>query len=1090
MVSVLFADLVGFTTFSESRDPEEVREMLTRYFERSREIVERFRGTVDKFIGDAVMAWWGAVEAREDDAERAVRAAFELVDMVAKLGSEIGVPDLALRAGVLTGETSVGPGGNQQGLVVGDLVNTASRLQSIAEAGTVVVGESTRNLVVGAVEFEALGEQRVKGKEIPVKPFRALRVVAQRGGRGRAEGLEPPFTGRQDELRLLKDQLHAAGREQRGRLVSIVGEGGIGKSRLAWEVLKYIDGIAEPIYWHQGRSPAYGDGITFWSIGEMIRGRAGIAAETDDRAKSRMKLRTAVAEYLPSEDERRWVEPRLAGLLGLDEMPPGDRDELFAAIRTFFQRVADRGTAVMVFEDLHWADDGVLEFITDLVERSTRHPILVVTLSRPELLDRHPGWGSGRRNTLSMHLAPLPDDQMAELVTGMVPGIPAAAVEAIVGRAAGVPLYAVEFVRMLLAGGDLVRQGDTFALTSDLSDLAVPDSLAAVIGARLDRLGPDDRALVQDAAVLGQSFTLQGLAAIRGTEPATLEEPLRALARQELFELDDNPRSSERGQYRFVQSLIREVAYGRLSRADRHARHLRVAEYFARLDDPELAGIVASHFLSAHETAPPGTEDLLERGRTALVDAAHRAADLQASAQALALYRQALQLTKDPAGQAPILIDAADAAGWAGEVEESLDLARRAIAATETTGDAEGRLRAYTAMASTLDSFSRADEAVAVLRPVFGGVETFDTHDRVRLGLEMSRAHMLNGESEESVEVADQVLPAAERLAPAKDVIDGIISKATALGNLGRVLEAEAALAGAVALADEHGLQPQAIRGLNNLAVIQAAVDPRASLRTGEELFRRSLRFGGIPWVERARRDQADQLSFSGRYDEARGMLDELDLERVTPKLREDVRALRLVIEGDCGSSSDVGQRLRDEVESWGPIGDPQSRQQANWYLAQSYLFERDWDRVFELAIDNWFPWVAEAALIAAVRGRDRDRVHRALEAIWGVVTPTGRLGTAIGRLGNGAAMVLDGDRARGIELLALGLEMHANIGWPQHTADWQTAFAALVGLEHPAALVAANAARDWLREAGAHGLEQVWADGLPGEIPVAERVG
>ncbi|MEX2419193.1 MAG: adenylate/guanylate cyclase domain-containing protein, partial [Acidimicrobiia bacterium] len=437
MVTVLFADLVGFTPLTAARDPEEVREMLSVYFERSQEIVERFRGTVEKFIGDAVMAWWGAVEAREDDAERAVRAGLELVDMVSNLGSELGLPDLALRAGVLTGEAAVGNGNGNQGVVVGDMVNTASRLQSIAEPGTVVVGESTRNLVAEAIEFRSLGEHQVKGKDQPIAAYQALCVIAQRGGRGRSEGIEPPFTGRVEEMRLIKDQLHATGREQRGRLVSIVGDPGIGKSRLSWELQKYIDGIADPIYWHQGRSPSYGEGIAFWSVGEMVRSRAGIAADSDDKAKSRVKLRTAVAEYVPSEEERAWVEPRLAALIGLDEMPPGDRNELFAALRTFFYRVSERGTVVMMFDDFQRADVAVHEFITELVDRANRHPVLVVTLARTDLLERYSGWGSGRRNTVAVHLAPLTDDEMGRLIAGMVPGIPDHAVEAIVERAAG-----------------------------------------------------------------------------------------------------------------------------------------------------------------------------------------------------------------------------------------------------------------------------------------------------------------------------------------------------------------------------------------------------------------------------------------------------------------------------------------------------------------------------------------------------------------------------------------------------------------------------------------------------------------------------
>jgi class 3 adenylate cyclase len=265
LVSVLFADLVGFTPFAEERDPEEVRETLSRYFETAREVIGRYGGTVEKFIGDAVMAVWGAPVAREDDAERAVRAGLELVDAVRSLG-----PTIHARVGILTGEAAVTLGATHEGMVAGDLVNTAARLQSVASPGSVIVGEPTMRAASAAIAFESAGEQTLKGKAAPVEAFRALRIVAQRGGHGRSDLPEPPFVGRDDELRLLKDLVTATGRDRRTRLVSITGPGGIGKSRLAWELEKYIDGITETVYWHRGRSPAYGDGITFWALGEMI----------------------------------------------------------------------------------------------------------------------------------------------------------------------------------------------------------------------------------------------------------------------------------------------------------------------------------------------------------------------------------------------------------------------------------------------------------------------------------------------------------------------------------------------------------------------------------------------------------------------------------------------------------------------------------------------------------------------------------------------------------------------------------------------------------------------------------------------------
>ena len=351
LVSVLFADLVGFTPFAEDRDAEEVRETLSRYFDVAQEVVKRYGGVVEKFIGDAVMAVWGTPTAHEDDAERAVRAALELVDAVGALG-----PAFSARAGVLTGEVAVTLGATNQGMVAGDIVNTASRIQSAAQPGLVLVGEATYRAASASIAFESVGERDLKGKAAPVPVWRAVRVVAERRGRGRSDLMEAPFVGRDADLRLLKDLYHATARERRTRLVSVTGIAGIGKSRLAWEFEKYLDGVVEQVWWHHGRSPAYGQGVTFWALGEMVRGRCGLA-ETDDEATTRAKLATTVATHVADEDERRWVEPSLLALLGI-EAPAAGREELFSGWRTFFEWLAATAPVVMVFEDLHWADDG------------------------------------------------------------------------------------------------------------------------------------------------------------------------------------------------------------------------------------------------------------------------------------------------------------------------------------------------------------------------------------------------------------------------------------------------------------------------------------------------------------------------------------------------------------------------------------------------------------------------------------------------------------------------------------------------------------------------------------------------------------
>src|SRR3954470_6199560 len=332
LVSVLFADLVGFTTLSEHRDPEDVRELLSQYFERCRSLIERLGGTVEKFIGDAVMAVWGTPVAREDDAERAVRAALALTQAVTVLGEEVGMPSLLVRAGVVTGSAAVDVGTESEGMVLGDTVNTASRLQSLAAPGDVLVDDVTRRASEAAIAYEDTGEHPVKGREGQIRAWRALRVVAGRGGAGRLVGLEAPFTGRERQLEDVIAAWESTAAEGRGRLVSVVGEAGMGKSRLLWEFSKYIDGLERVVLWHQGRSLSYGEGVAYWALAEMMRARIGVVEE-EDQDRAREKLHAAVREHVPDERERRLVEPRLAHLLGLEDRVAPDRADLFSGWR-------------------------------------------------------------------------------------------------------------------------------------------------------------------------------------------------------------------------------------------------------------------------------------------------------------------------------------------------------------------------------------------------------------------------------------------------------------------------------------------------------------------------------------------------------------------------------------------------------------------------------------------------------------------------------------------------------------------------------------------------------------------------------------
>jgi class 3 adenylate cyclase len=1076
-VSVLFADLVGFTTFSESRDPEEVRAMLTRYFERARETIEAFGGEVDKFIGDAVTAFWGAKQAQEDDAERAVRAALELVDTVEALGVELGIPGMALRAGVLSGETSVGAGGNEKGLVVGDIVNTASRLQSAADQGTVFVGDSTKQLSERAIRYEAVGEQVMKGKSVPVTAWRAVDVLAQRGGRGRWGGVEAPFVGRDGELRLLKDQLHATTRDGSARLVSIVGEAGIGKSRLAWELLKYLDGLDEVFRWHQGRSPAYGDGVTFWALSEMVKRRAGITTESDEPMKARTRLRTSVAEYVVDAEEREWIEPRLAGLLGLDEMPAGDRSELFAALRTFFQRVSETGSTVLLFEDLHWADPALLDFIEELVDRSQRYPILVITLARPDLLDSHPRWGAARHSGVAMHLGPLAEDDMAELVRGLAPGIPEEVVARITGQAEGIPLYAVEYVRTLLAGGQLVQDDTGYRLQGRLDDLAVPDSLHSLVGARLDRFGEADRDLIQDASVLGQSFTLDGLTALTGQRDNELEQRLSDLIRQEIFRYEDDPRSPEKGQYQFVQSVIREVAYRRLAKTERRDRHVRVAEYMEELSDPELAAVVASHYLNAYEAEPD--DSLATMARAALLAAAERAADLKAHEQVLTLCERAIAFTDDHAERAPLQLIAAEAAYGMGDTERAVASAGAALETYRSEGGTEDVVTAANTLAFVLLQDFRAQSAIDLLLPLYD--PDVVSADRAALGAHLARAMMMNDQIEDGLDVVEHALYAAEHSDDRFAIADALVTRGSLLAFMGRNYEGGIVLRGGLEAGEEWDLiQPQ-LRALNNLGAIAIG----SGLRSLEDLAARGLeaavKSGNQGWIEQWAQTLAFELALDGRYEEAQTLADEYDVgDRVinTPAPNDYLDWVRDPT-GTTAALKGRWERERATIERT-PHTDAEDTSMAAWCA----MLDHDYERAVDLATAAMQVPFVDAPLIAleAALWLGDPEVHSKAAEFGRSWDVPGKRQQAIALLIEAGDTALAGDLEGAAAAFSGVIRSYEENEPAAYLNGIRALFAATVGESSAEARDAGAAALQWIVDTGSVAYLKVWEAGLPAQ--------
>ncbi len=511
ITSVLFGDLVSFTAYSESRDQEEVRELLSAYFEECSRIVARYGGTLEKFIGDAVMAVWGVPVANEDDAERAVRAGLELVNRIDAMGADLHVPDLAMRVGIVTGEVAVTIGATQQGMVAGDAVNTAARVQAAAAAGQVWVDETTRLLTTSAIAYVDVGSHRMKGKADPVPLWAVRAVVANVGGAQRADGLEAPLVGRDREMRLVKEIFHAAEESGRPSLLVVDGEAGVGKTRIAWEFEKYADGLSTTARWHSGRCLSYGEGVAYFALAEAIRGRLqlthGADPASDDDVEPSELLESGLERYVPDPDERGWLRPRLGALLGTGAVGTFPREDLFAAWTAFLRRVGEEHPIVLVIDDAQYADEGLLRFLDYLLGVGD-FPCFVMLLARPQLLTENPGLATNRRVTV-LHLDTLSARDMAVLLDGLVAGLPDALREALVARAEGIPLYAVETVRSLIDRDLVVPRGGQYVLADDELDLdriGAPASLQALIAARLDALPPDQRRVLDQASVLGTSF--------------------------------------------------------------------------------------------------------------------------------------------------------------------------------------------------------------------------------------------------------------------------------------------------------------------------------------------------------------------------------------------------------------------------------------------------------------------------------------------------------------------------------------------------------------------------------------------------------
>jgi class 3 adenylate cyclase/tetratricopeptide (TPR) repeat protein len=879
LVSVLFADLVGFTTLSEHRDPEEVRELLSRYYDRCRTLIERYGGIVEKFIGDAVMAVWGTPVAREDDAERAVRAALALTQAVTLLGEEVGIPELRARAGVLTGHAAVDLGAANEGMVLGDTVNTASRLQSIAVPGTVLVDDVTHRASEAAIAYEDAGAHEVKGREQPVHTWTALRVVAGAGGARRGAGLEAPLVGRDRELALIIESFEETVADGRARLVTVVGEAGSGKSRLVWEYYKYLDGIEKVVRWHQGRCLAYGEGVGYWALAEMVRARAGILEE-EEADSARQKLHATVEEHVPEERERRLVEPRLAHLLGLEQRTAADRADLFSGWRLFFERIAQKQPVVLAFEDLQWADSGLLDFIDYLLEWSAEFPLFLLAVGRPELLAARPVW------TPTIALGSLSDEAMAQLLNGLVPGLPDELAARIRNRSEGVPLYAVETVRMLLDRGLVAQDGARYIVTGSVADLEVPETLQALVAARLDNLDAGERALLQDAAVVGQSFTPAALTAISGRPAGEVERVLGSLVAKQLLAYIDDPLSAERGQYVFLQGLVRTIALGTLSRRDRKARHLAAARHLQETwgeDAGDIAEVLASHYLAAVDAEPEAADAEAIRASACetLADAGRRAMSLALGPEARRHFERAAGLAGEPASRGRLLREAGKAAYMSGELEEAVSVLDTAVKLLEEAGLFREAARADGQASSALRELGRLDEGWERISRAYAAVDDGSEDEALAdLAGRKAAAAFMRDEVDEALALADTALRIAEGLRLGATLVTAMIVKANSLAELGRPAESTALLTHAIKLAIEQDVSDEAIRGYYNLA---DNVMASGRFSDAAELLERALEFarrrGDTQGERRLLAQSVIALAALGQWDELLDRADRLRQE-------------------------------------------------------------------------------------------------------------------------------------------------------------------------------------------------------------------
>ncbi|MBA3737106.1 MAG: AAA family ATPase [Actinobacteria bacterium] len=988
VVTVLFADLVGFTSRSERLDPEDVRATLSPYFARLREELERRGGTVEKFIGDAVMAVFGAPTAHEDDPERAVRAAIAIRDAMAEMNEHDAALDLHVRVGVDTGEALISLGVRPlqgEGMAAGDVVNTAARLQTSAPVDGILVGQATHRATERAIEYRSVDPVEAKGKAEPVAAWEVLEARSSYGV-DITRRVDTSLVGRERELALLRDALDRARHQDEPQLVTIVGEPGIGKSRLVHELSTHIEAMPDLIAWRQGRCLPYGDGVSYWALGEMVKAEAGIL-ETDPDGDATAKLDRTVTELITDVDERGWVSRHLRPLVGLpQERGSGEQgsDEGPAAWRRFLEALAERRPTVLIFEDLHWADDGLLDFLDYLIDWTRDVPLLVLCTARPELLTRRPGWGGGKLNAATISLAPLSDEDTARLLAGLLNRalLPAELQAALLARAGGNPLYAEEFARMAANRS-----------AEDLAAVELPGSVQGIIAARLDGLDPDDKSLLQDGSVVGKTFWLGAVAAVGGRDPSDLQGRLHELERGRFVRQARRSSVGAETEYGFLHLLVRDVAYGQIPRGARADKHRAAADWISSLSGERLedrAELLAHHYLSALELARAAgqdTADLERPARLALRAAGDRAIGLAAYAAAERAYAAAVDLWPKDDPERPMLLFHYGRSMWL-HSDKGADILAEARDGLLEAGDVETAAVAELLIGDTVWRLGRGreaqehfDRAAALIegRPESTEVAQAKAH--------LARYLMVTGRSIDAIRVGREALAVAKSLGAEDILAFALNTVGTArvnLGDLGGFDDIEES----IEVAGTANLPWHVSRGHINLGV--------SLFYTGEiaralDVHTRNLEYaqrygieGAITW---SKAEVALGLFLVGRWDESLAISDAeiARMEAGAPHYLEvQHRQSRARIRQGRGDVDGAIEDAERAVDVGRAAGDPQALLPALAEWARVLFLTGRVDEA-ESPIDeilrsidpdpvmDWAWWIVPAAIVLTDVGRSED---------------------------------------------------------------------------------------------------------------------